>query len=458
MLTDFDQAVIHEEWEGDSHQKRLERTVRMCLVLMSLILTCRKGTPMFIAVEKSSDEERVIPNRDYEDLNALSTKLLYVETHHQTIFKQAFPCQEENATFDANWRAVLGNERNRIEKAFDSIFTGSAMLDPQRSHKAYHDVESFFWVFLWSFVRAQPEGHDSAQNKSYGRFCDAMLRHQVAEEDNRFDYLFNAKGRLDKIFHPALKRFAELFTSMAEYLSVPWSRHERIINLQDDHAHLAMLRLLLGAILEEGKLESPTLLSNKVRYFESEFPSKEVRSSSKSKSKSQSIPYTQAMELGTIPELGDVQSSTFNAFGIGAEKPSAAPDKPNDVTGPPISLAYTSSFTGDVSGNPGDAANTATAEQVKTLEPLPPNPQEFLDQYFIFEHKRTRGLPDKDLTKTFASGRQQSNSEGPSVLNEDPFIHNNAPGLGYKRQVGPRDENHGENRSERPSKKTKSAE
>jgi len=126
-------------------------------------------------------------------------------------------------------------------------------LDPSREHSAYHDVESFFWVFLWAFARAQPENSNPEQAGEYNHFCDVMLRHtigEIDEIDERLPYLFHPEAYVSKIFLPTLLRFSGLFINMAEYLSIPWPRFHSL-NLPADHAHQAMLRLLLGTIVKE---------------------------------------------------------------------------------------------------------------------------------------------------------------------------------------------------------------
>ena len=260
---------------------------------------------MFISVEKSIMQKVKVPERQVVDLLSLSAKLSEAENTHRAKFMLAFPSKEENETFDRNWKAVLNSETDRHVNLRDP---GPFELDPFSAHQAYHDVESFFWVFLWTFVRAQPEGSESAENEEYITFCDIMLRHGIKTRgsDRRIEYLFSARRYLPHIFHPQLERFCQLFIDMAEYLSIPWRRYESL-KLQDDHVHLAMLRLLLAAIFREDMEKCmPIQIAEKVRHFTSEFPAKRVRLNWQSKSASRSISFSETADLGSIPEVEDL--------------------------------------------------------------------------------------------------------------------------------------------------------
>ena len=57
--------------------------------------------------------------------------------------------------------------------------------DPNADHLPHHDVESFYWVFLWAFVRAIPVDSADEANWQYDLFCQMMRDHLPGREESR---------------------------------------------------------------------------------------------------------------------------------------------------------------------------------------------------------------------------------------------------------------------------------
>ncbi|EJD48560.1 hypothetical protein AURDEDRAFT_183450 [Auricularia subglabra TFB-10046 SS5] len=230
LLVDLDHGAITTTLNSDAYQPRLRRT----------------GTPMFISLELSATYE-IEYTFAWSSLGQVVTKLRSVE--EQAFFTQAFP--DDDGRFMRDLLRVLEAEKTR---------DGEATTNPDTPHLPRHDVESFYWVLLWAFSRACPNGSDPDGGDispqlldTYSQFVNDMLGHKPRFENKRVHYLFSLSN-CARLLHPKLaRRFSSLLKDIAIYLSVPWHLYDT--DLLPDHAHIAVQRLLL---LEQHSLRRDT--------------------------------------------------------------------------------------------------------------------------------------------------------------------------------------------------------
>ncbi|KZV79450.1 hypothetical protein EXIGLDRAFT_846529 [Exidia glandulosa HHB12029] len=198
----------------------------------------RTGTPMFMACELS------ISSRD-DALDYPQSSILHLESQLEAVdnlgdvFRRAFP--DDDGTFMKQFRLVLEAEEQRRKT------NGQASTNPKTPHLPRHDVESVFWVLVWSFARACPVGapFEDVKNGPFSEWAHTMLKHTIGNEGARWTLLSGAQF-LKKILHPDLAPFSGLLADIAAYLFVPWDLYHDIVD--DDHVHIAIRRLLLAKI------------------------------------------------------------------------------------------------------------------------------------------------------------------------------------------------------------------
>ena len=127
-----------------------------------------QGTPMCISVELSSPIPIHVRASHPDDVDGILDRLKKVELEQPEIFKLAFPNDTENAEFME--KLVNALDRFKRLRRFQT--------DPQQQHLPHHDVESFYWVFLWSFVRALPINREPENENDQNvnrHFCNKLL-------------------------------------------------------------------------------------------------------------------------------------------------------------------------------------------------------------------------------------------------------------------------------------------
>lgn len=232
LVTDLDHAIETELLKENSKAGR-EKT----------------GTPMFMSVELSDHTLRRYPQTISV---ALWQAIMRTKDLPAEVVRAAFPDGDND--FLANFEAVMAMEMRRGE---------AYGLSGPPVHKPRHDAESAFWVFFWAAVRALPRRAgiqpSSAELHNYTAFCQKMLDHVIDENKTDLRVEILQATVFDRLFHPALEKFVDLFSNMAHYLNVPWHHYEKRNNVHLDHAHVAFRRLLLQFEVDLEKANSTML-------------------------------------------------------------------------------------------------------------------------------------------------------------------------------------------------------
>ena len=123
--------------------------------------------------------------------------------------------------------------------------------DPKFYHRPDHDVESIFWVLLFTLITARPKG--TTPDGPPQAFATAMKwfrTHKVEKEswyDSREPFLRLGRKRWTEMFHPKLASVAD----MMQQLSLQVQPEYGLLNPPpaEDHLHEAFRRILLSHIL-----------------------------------------------------------------------------------------------------------------------------------------------------------------------------------------------------------------
>ncbi|EJD48482.1 hypothetical protein AURDEDRAFT_183399 [Auricularia subglabra TFB-10046 SS5] len=196
----------------------------------------KPGTPMFAAIEISSPFAH---GTGYFSVDVLTR--LEAVNELQEFRERAFP----------------GNENKFMSLVYrvDSLVTErctkpAIYTDPLASHRPWHDVESFFWVLYWAFLRAspllriwQPAGFDA--DYSFSQTATYLVQQDIVET-NRALYRLSPPTRG---LHPLLSKIGPLMEDLANYPTLPWQNYEsRVPGVTPNHAHVAFQRMLLVEI------------------------------------------------------------------------------------------------------------------------------------------------------------------------------------------------------------------
>ncbi|CAE7115360.1 unnamed protein product [Rhizoctonia solani] len=280
-------------------------------------LTERTGTPKFIARSVSSGELLGYPN--YEAKMPPIEGLLadYDELMHTT--KYQFPDSPGSAT------------QSEVEFA----------------HRLFHDAESTFWVIAWTLTRSIKNGSQQQTNPSprFSQFFHTMSRHYPIPrtDDPRDLHSLAGKAGWEGILHPDLSMLAPMLAKMFHYIRPEWAYWP---NLNPEHVHEALMRLLLAQILttsEEvminigGRDPPPALLGH------DPLP----RSMTTSRSKSTSLLHADGHTGVTSGSVGSSRGSgpasrTRSVRRLAEQPKSPVKQVPVQPTDPPVQLVWPS--------------------------------------------------------------------------------------------------------------------
>ncbi|KAG8690590.1 hypothetical protein FRC11_010531 [Ceratobasidium sp. 423] len=128
--------------------------------------------------------------------------------------------------------------------------------DVKFAHQLFHDSESTFWVIAWTLARSTAEGSKPETNPHlhFCKFFYNMYRHYPIPE-----YLYSrsmlcllSEKYWKSILHPDLAILAPMLKEMSKYIRPEWAHRP---DLNPEHAHEALMRLLLGEIVHIDETE-----------------------------------------------------------------------------------------------------------------------------------------------------------------------------------------------------------
>ncbi|KIJ27542.1 hypothetical protein M422DRAFT_784867 [Sphaerobolus stellatus SS14] len=228
LLTDFDNAA-----EIDSEIAAAE-------------LMQRTGTPMFIAIEMSSQElghESIVPETLDPNLFKLGGKShdLYMQ-HYETKDYDSF-----NAFLDAVAARTIPEEDPFKDR-------GSTV-----QHQPYHDIESILWVIMWFLIRACPLGasEDLEYNQRFESATSVMLNHRIGSDNfiGGRPTLLRLRGvEWRGVLHSKCASLIGMLKGMCMFMSMRWSRYPP---MPRHYAHEAFKRLLLKEIVRMTMANDP---------------------------------------------------------------------------------------------------------------------------------------------------------------------------------------------------------
>lgn len=234
LLLDLDHAALMKKLYADEHDARQHKS----------------GTPMFVAVELSSDKAEgvgTITRQLMERLRALD------KDEHSELLARAFPNGDNG--FMAAMTQVFERERNRIDPMHDDYFVVGCGTNPKELHRARHDMESLFWVTFWALLRASPLSAlvDDCSRDDLTSIGNAMLDHKLADE--KFRAYFRTDHELHLVLHSLLsEKVGPLLRDMRTYISLPWHLYTATVpELPQNHAHIAFTRMLIVEIHQLSK-------------------------------------------------------------------------------------------------------------------------------------------------------------------------------------------------------------
>lgn len=181
---------------------------------------------------------------------------------YRNLLLAAFP--GDNLAFLATFKKIVAMEKER-RALLDEGDETQRYTVPDLPHAPRHDAESMYWISLWALVRALPRGAQDVLTSNYNDFCEAMLMEgsPIPGTGNRKRYLLPAC--VGALLHPDLRYFeGGLLEHMATYFSIPWGLYEP--ELGPHHAHTAMRRLLLFALLQDKPALNVELNTERVRH------------------------------------------------------------------------------------------------------------------------------------------------------------------------------------------------
>ncbi|EJD52867.1 hypothetical protein AURDEDRAFT_158595 [Auricularia subglabra TFB-10046 SS5] len=207
------------------------------------------GTPMYKALELTCppDLTRSSYNDAYLNLEPLVEDFETIdERKYRNILLRAFPGDKPN--FFDEFQAIASDEKAR-RKAVERG-ESPAFVVPDMHHAPRHDAESFYWVLLWALGRALPKGAPDQRTGAFDSYCQDMLNESIFASTgnstgNRKGYI--APSALLGLLHSRLTSYKPLQQQMAIHFSIPWDLYKT--RLPDDHAHIALRRLLLLAFV-----------------------------------------------------------------------------------------------------------------------------------------------------------------------------------------------------------------
>ncbi|ELU36645.1 hypothetical protein AG1IA_09330 [Rhizoctonia solani AG-1 IA] len=122
--------------------------------------------------------------------------------------------------------------------------------EPKFSHRLFHDAESTFWVIAWTLVRSTGEEYqlEKDPDTNFRRFYHTMCRHYPIPEDEDSRSMICKKDPKYwiSLLHPDLQIIGPMLSKMFVYIRPEWAYRQ---DLDPEHAHEALMRLLLAEII-----------------------------------------------------------------------------------------------------------------------------------------------------------------------------------------------------------------
>lgn len=121
---------------------------------------------------------------------------------------------------------------------------------PPFSHRPDHDVESIFWVLVFSIITAKPKDGDDKPTSDFVRALEIFQNHTIEKTrlDDPRDFFLSAKhNRWLNILHPGLSSIARMMRLLAEQVRPEYGLLDP--PPEPDHLHEAFRRILLQHIL-----------------------------------------------------------------------------------------------------------------------------------------------------------------------------------------------------------------
>ncbi|QRV97801.1 hypothetical protein RhiJN_25820 [Ceratobasidium sp. AG-Ba] len=201
----------------------------------------RTGTPKFIARSVSCGE--LLDRNDYSS-NHVHMPLL--EGRPLELYQHA--CVD---SYD-NYSQALGKK-------------AECHPNPVFAHQLFHDAESTFWVIAWTLARSAGEDYqkETAWNNDFTKFVNTMREHYPSSEevDSRLA-IPSSESKWQSILHNDLHSLAPMLSRMFSYVRPEWAYRN---DLDAEHVHEAMMRLLLPEIVRLSEADADIPLSIGVR-------------------------------------------------------------------------------------------------------------------------------------------------------------------------------------------------
>ncbi|KAI5119575.1 hypothetical protein M0805_006460 [Coniferiporia weirii] len=193
-------------------------------------LTWLTGTPMFVAISVGCGEIRHWKRLRESNFPTLEgeAKQLYIRAFGQEVHDRYITAINESPRY---------------------ISDTSEEKEPSYKHAPYHDAESFFWVLVYELLVAWPECEEDELSMGASYLMFELHKHDFMNEfsDIRKVLRLSDLDYWEKILHPRLLCLAETICELGSYFNTEWAYWK---DLPEDHAHEALKRLLLPAILK----------------------------------------------------------------------------------------------------------------------------------------------------------------------------------------------------------------
>ena len=121
--------------------------------------------------------------------------------------------------------------------------------DTKFSHRPDHDMESMFWILVFTLLLAKPLGAPDEATPAFQAGYKLFHNHVISDDpfDQRERFLLSGKKRWQQSLHPKLSSLAGLLWRMADQVKPEYGLLESLP--VQDHLHEAFRRLLLEHII-----------------------------------------------------------------------------------------------------------------------------------------------------------------------------------------------------------------
>ncbi|CAE6504873.1 unnamed protein product [Rhizoctonia solani] len=134
------------------------------------------------------------------------------------------------------------------------------------THQLFHDAESTFWVIAWNLARSAGAEYqlETDPHMNFREFFHTMYRHNPMPgvKDPRSNFSKSSKY-WKSILHPDLESMGPMLYKMYRHIRPEWAYRPE---LNPEHSHEALMRLLLAEIVRIDKDEADIPLAYGVRF------------------------------------------------------------------------------------------------------------------------------------------------------------------------------------------------